>query len=926
MVRALSTERRLPLLTMKPRPSHFQLLVLSVITLLLPFEGRAEEFDLGIRDADSSWMVLGSFRGSGASGWLNRINNWIFEYERDDELFQDLGDIGLGLGFDIDNFEVDWDNFFKRKVVLAHTDYVPGHTITEDDLSRYRTLSRARTRLRLRWNYLPDLVGQFGIGLEVEGGYSLAIARTQEPELTSDRAFEPIARSDTIKEVKQFFRQHELNKNSDLIDILFGSIAAVTNKAMGEVGERTADTEKAAIFFDGYAEPMTYLTVSNLPPSPVLFTSGDSPIQVGDAITFTTFAGLSPVRAGAIETGLQISMKQFRRYIRETTIMKESDTVMLVRVRNLLRNGQELIPIKFRPRIRILQVIKIAYTFFDLQRDSFHQTVSDTTYRIDLENPVALDFFRELIYKASRLERRPPPLTVEMRPGVETVRSEFRKGRTRDRAARARLFSWARYRKAHITSIHNVQTPEAELQEVIRARVQQLKKPFGMKQEFKSRSVITTQTDLDTDRMHEGPETHPGERYATTIETSISAPKASGADIRSLGNNLQTILDLEESPEELEPLMVLPDEVLSGLTFDLLLSFGPDQAERLEKVTESQLWIVLAELLLGPQHRQAWSTADRRFWWKPTGRAHGRANYLDRHISDQYDDARGFRSVPGRHIGFSPDQISSRQLFIKASKLVKKFQGIQREIREGDCLKCMSKVFSKGSDTVILPALLVRFAGGVDSGKVGYKAEVFSNEMVSPAVISNDVTYTYRHQQAKAILGDVELAEQPRPRLRGGELQLQIARDATSADAGLDEGCWRLKLFSDYIFEPGTALRLYLRDAKLGVDKEIMIATLDLGEAHPVPEAPFMEARYYYQIPIPWSGNLKEKDGYSLLIRGVNEQGLPLTEEQEIRLQMPKKWPEIVPAECAPEPEIDVSETLQAAALFEGVESFASAR
>ncbi|MEJ2084317.1 MAG: hypothetical protein P8Y44_01390, partial [Acidobacteriota bacterium] len=900
-------------------------LLLSVVTLLVPFGAEAGEFDLGIAESDTTWMVLGSFRGSGASGWLNRINNWIFEYERDDELFQDLGDIGLGLGFDIDDLEVDWDNFFKRKVVLAHTDFVPGHVINEDDLSHYRTLSRARTRLRLRWNYLPDLVGQFGIGLEVEGGYSLAIARTQESGITSDRAFEPMARSDTIKEVKQFFRQHELNKNSDLIDILFGSIAAVTNKAMGEIGERTADTEKAAIFFDGYAEPMTYLTVSNLPPSPVLFTSDESPIHVGDAITFTTFAGLSPVRAGAIESGLQISLKQFRRFIRETTILRESDTVMLVRVRNTLRNGQELIPIKFRPRIRILQIIKLAYTFFDIKRDSYHQTVSDTTYRIDLENPVALDFFRELIFEAARLQRRPPPLTVEMRPGVETLRSEFRKGRTRDRAARARFFSWARYRNAHITSIHDVQTPEAELQEVIRARVHQLKKPFGKKKDFKSRSVVTTQADVESDRMHEGPETHPGERYATTIETSISAPKASGADIRSLGNNLQTILNLKESHEELEPLKVLPDRVLSGLTFDLLLSFGPDQAERLEKVTETQLWIVLAELLLGPKHRGAWSTAERRFWWRPTERAHGRASSIDRHVSYQYDDMRGFRAVRGRNIGFSPDQYSSRQLFIKASKLVKKFQGIQREIREGDCLKCMSRVFSKGSDIVILQALLVRFAGGVESGEVGYKAEVFSNEMVSPAIISNDVTYTYRHQQPKEILGDVELAEQPRPRLRGGELQLQMADNSKAPEAGLDQGCWRLKLYSDYLFEQGSALRLYLRDAKLGVDKEIMIATLDLGEAHLVPEAPFMEARYYYQIPIPWSGNLKEKKGYSLLIRGVNDKGLPLTEEQEIRLQMPKNWPELVPSECAPEPVVEVSGTIQAA-LFDVADSFASAR
>jgi hypothetical protein len=475
-------------------------LILLVTAILLPSQGWSEEVSEIVVDPDAEWIILGSFKGSGASGWLNRINNWLFEYERDDSLFQDLGDIGVGVGFDVDDVEFDWDTFFKRRVVLAHAELEPGQTVTEDDLSRYRTLSRARTRLRLRWNYLPDLVGQIGVGIEAEGGYSLAIARSHEPRTAPDRAFEPMSRTSTTKELKQFFRQNELNKNSDLIDILFGSMAAVTNKAVGEIGERTADTEKAAIFFDGYAEPMTYLTVSNLPPNPVLFTSEDSPIQIGDAITFTTFAGYSPLRASAREYGFQISLKQFRRFIRETTVLKESDTVMLVRVRKLLWNGQELIPIKFRPRVRILHIFKLAYTFFDIKRDAFRQTVSDVTYRINLESPVALDFFQEIVHEASRVQRQPPPLTFEMRPGVETLRSEFRKGRTRDRVSRVRFFSWLRFRQGHITSIHDVQTADTEMQEIIRARVHQLRKPFGKRRRLRSRSVITTQADVDSEQ------------------------------------------------------------------------------------------------------------------------------------------------------------------------------------------------------------------------------------------------------------------------------------------------------------------------------------------------------------------------------------------------------------------------------------------
>jgi hypothetical protein len=125
-------------------------------------------------------------------------------------------------------------------------------------------------------------------------------------------------------------------------------------------------------------------------------------------------------------------------------------------------------------------------------------------------------------------------------------------------------------------------------------------------------------------------------------------------------------------------------------------------------------------------------------------------------------------------------------------------------------------------------------------------------------------------------------------------------------------------------------LKLYLRKAKAGVDKEIMIASLDLGESHPLPEAPFMTARYYYDIPVPWSGTLREKEAYTLLMRVLNSEGLPVTEEQEIRLELPEGWPDLVPARCAPRPEsvelADLGADPGQAASFEGTGGFSSPR
>ena len=129
---------------MNVRP--FNALTLLVATMLLPSYGWAQEVSEPIEAPDAEWMVLGSFSGSSASGWLSRINNWIFEYESDDSLFQDLGDIGVGVGFHLDDFEFDWDTFFKRKVVRSHADLEPGQMVADDDLSRYRPLSPGLTQ------------------------------------------------------------------------------------------------------------------------------------------------------------------------------------------------------------------------------------------------------------------------------------------------------------------------------------------------------------------------------------------------------------------------------------------------------------------------------------------------------------------------------------------------------------------------------------------------------------------------------------------------------------------------------------------------------------------------------------------------------------------------------------------------------------
>ena len=90
-------------------------------------------------------------------------------------------------------------------------------------------------------------------------------------------------------------------------------------------------------------------------------------------------------------------------------------------------------------------------------------------------------------------------------------------------------------------------------------------------------------------------------------------------------------------------------------------------------------------------------------------------------------------------------------------------------------------------------------------------------------------------------------------------------------------------------------------------------------------------SRYYYDVPLPWRQDLREKKTYTLLVRVINSDGMPVSEEQEIRLQLPEDWEEMVPGVCAPGPESLVANAgdwavQDQAASFVGMAPFSSLR
>ena len=52
-------------------------------------------------------------------------------------------------------------------------------------------------------------------------------------------------------------------------------------------------------------------------------------------------------------------------------------------------------------------------------------------------------------------------------------------------------------------------------------------------------------------------------------------------------------------------------------------------------------------------------------------------------------------------------------------------------------------------------------------------------------------------------------------------------------------------------------------------------------------KTPFADARYYYDIPLTQPEDLKSGKGYTILLRVLNPDGLPVSEEQQLRFLWP---------------------------------------
>jgi len=850
------------------------LLSLAALVLVGPALAVDPEPEDPASELAPGWELLGTFKGSTSSRLLTEARNLIFEFESSGDLYDDLGDLSIGLGFKGDDWKVDWDNAFNRRILPSHETIEPGGRLTSANLSSYLDFSRLGSRGRFDYNYVPDIVGESDLGARVEYGFVLNRRRRRDPIQVGDRPMAEIL--DDIQAEDTFFERYPLERDTSLVRGTTIVIGGLADKLSDWLGEKSADTEQGALFFELYADPSALALDLGVPVEATLFTGETPGVRVGDSIEHTSFLGLVPAQIGYNKYGVRISFQSFFRFMRETTLTRVSERVVRVRVRNTFGRGIEVTPFKVRPELRVFGLFKLGYTLYEYKLGGNHGTSSEVEYRVDLAVPGALDALRQLLGDGTRVAWRPLAEAALRADGVRVLGQQLRRGDDRFAQQRLQLFSWMRYRGRGLASTAEVERDGERFREVVRVRSRDYAR--GSKRRWSTSSSITSQGNL-VQRGAEGEWiANPSGRAALSIVTSVRNHRATDAEVRRQADVLAAILGLAETPAVLEELGSYRSTEPSRVSWSLELSFdGPILGKALS-ASDAEAWRALGELLLGPGGGDAWSSEEARRAWKRQGR-----------------QARDADLEP-----LAAATWSGRKALRVAGRTVEHLEDLRRYALD-DCLRCLGRAYRKRKELGLLQALLVRLAGGVESSGLGYHFEIFQQDMLAPVTVSNGIRHVFRRDIAEP---DVEEREawsveamgnrefrSADSRLRGGFLWLN------ENPASVDSTCWILRLFSDLEIDADLEVRIDLRDASdAWADPEIRRGAMPIGAPHEVVMTPFMTARYYYDVPLPSTAGFLEGEAYTLLVRILNADGYPVTEEQQIRFE----WPEGITAGLAP--------------------------
>jgi hypothetical protein len=878
---------------------------LALATLLTVFWPRTaatqEQFSRYDKLVEPGWERIGGFSGAAGTNLLGRVNDLLFEQEATGSLYRDLGDVSLGLSWDPDAGEIRWDNSFYRRVLPLHREVEPGGLVTGEDLSSYLDIKTLISRGRARWDAITPLLGDEGaIGMQVEGGVSLSLGRIHPALNLGDRTLEE-ALSDPERDIEKLTQEWPEGRSKSLLRMATEGAAGLTQWIADAIGRRTVDTERAAIFYESYGDTVSLFIDVGLPVEAEPFTEGDPRLGPGDFVRQVTFVGLSPIGVGIEAYGVGAGYQHFYRYLRETTIVKEAGGTVLVQVRTGMAKGDETTPLKFRPEIRILGVLTLGYTFFEQVYTIGTSDSYETVFRIDLSDPRGMQVFRAILGDSGRPRMRPLAEAAVERDGAERLAAEVRRGRNRSALRRFRCFSLFNYRRWRVASSDVIETEDELLQEDVLANIWSTRKQLGRDTNRSRQLLIRALSNVSEDAETRAT-TEEGDVALVTLITGVRDEFADGTEVSRSARVLRRTLDWDDHPL-LDELAEADPELNTRLAMNVRLSLGEEHIDRIADATEDEVWTELAGILLGDSRRDAWGTAQAREEWK-------RAVKTSRSNPGESSEL-----VAGDAINTRPKPMSAKARYRLARRSVKNFGRLQKLIREGDCLSCLTRAFKKWENATMMQVLLSHIGTRLGGSAIAYQYEVFIDEMLRPATVANDVELdlpvrreisdTMRDavvgERVHALEGEAAAQDltlrragwqgdrflEPAPsRLSGGEVLLNTGAEAAASERVLP--CLMLRLYSDVRFGEGLSLRVDLGDfGAIKADVPLGHTRFAMGEPTEVIETPFLSARFSYDIPLPTSELLKEGEKYTLLLRMLNADGLAVSEEQQVKLEWP---------------------------------------
>lgn len=833
------------------------------------------------------WRVLGSFSGSPTEGFGQAIGGLLHEAESDGDLYRDLGALSIGLGIDLDDrAEADWDNYFTRRVYPLHEELPPGADLTAEDVSRYMDLQTLVSRKRLRYDYVPDIVKDVGVGIVVEGGVSVSLGRGRPPLELGNRPLEE-ALADRDDETFRAITRELEDRPEDILSLGAKGVRATAQWIADGLGRR-ADTEHARLFWESYADPATLGLDAGLPVKADLFASDDARLAPGDRIRHLKFVGISPISANLREHGFEAQFENFYRYLRETTVIEEEGGTVLVNVRVVARGGLQFVPLKIRPELKLLGLVTLGHTVFEQRWNRSRLASFELAYRVDLNRPKGRAALEALLGDGDVVSLRPLAVAAVESEGVTLLDSEHRAGSAQQAIRRLDVSSPLRYSNRKTTSLQRIELNGGDYRELTVARSRDLRKSWGRDEHRRHSFLAQAVAELPSPDLPSSVSSQAvGVSLLTTVEDRKASPEEVWrvADLLALLGGRHPALDAFSDVPAGSPVRAFAN---------VELTFGQHHLRRLRSLPEDEVWGALAEILLGERFHEEWASAASRSMWRKRWVRRDFARDEAPELGRRPNPTRGALSVHGR--------------FELARRAVRLFRKMQDFLVDGDCFACVRRAAGKWADVATLQILLYRLAESSDGPAPGFSYDVFNERMLRVATVSNGVVYDdsglfvgadSEGSRERRTAEDVErgvlrdtvdwtgrknFLDRPEDRLRAG-----FVYERREAAPTPDDPCWKLRLYTDHRVAPELQLRIDLREARdLRSDRFLSTTISELESPRAMIETPFMTASYYYELALPQLAALPPDRPYTLLLRIINPDGLPVTEEQQIFFRFPE--------------------------------------